>query len=277
MDRDKFLNLVEILSAEEFNFVYLYHSGEPFLHPDIFQFIRALKEKGIRVNVATKLSCVIDWDLYSESPPDELLVTLDTLNPDIAKQISPGLDFDLVLANTNQLSKYWKNLPVESREQQRLFFNTTVTRLNRLEIEDIFKWLECRFKVFDSPEPVHYGPKAMGLCFGCVSKEEIQETIEAGGDLLSNEFNEVRFRIEGGNIIPLYDKRCWPNGRECDMTPVVGWDGSLLPCCHDFLYRCSMGNVFEAQSIDNILTSPTGERILEGGHKFRLSICKVCN
>ena len=273
MTPENFKALVNIFDKEEYNFVYLYNSGEPFLHPNVYEFIQQLRARKIRVNVATKFSCKMDWDRFAVAPPHELLITLDSLKEEVAKRVAPGLDLSLVKENLKCLSKWFKALDQSVRPL--LVFNLTVNSLNYSEIEDIHTYVHDLFVLHNLP--VNFGGKGMGLGFGCSTEEEVREAVKEGGFLWTDKFHEVRFRIEGGMIVPLYDERCWPNGRVCDMIPVIGWDGSLLPCCHDFFHKSSMGNVFERGSIDQILQSPEGLATLERGRKLELPICRWCN
>jgi MoaA/NifB/PqqE/SkfB family radical SAM enzyme len=276
MDPKRFRDLVSIFSREGYDFVYLYHTGEPFLHPNIFDFFDWLRQVRIQSNVATKLSCHIDWERFAKSPLDEVLVTLDSLKGDVAKKVSPGINHKLVFENLLGLAKYRQGLGLAGRKRFRLVVNTTVCSLNCDEVSEISSYVRKLFALYDLP--VCFGGKAMGIAFGCVTPEEVREAITMAKDLWTDKFEEVRFLIKDGCIVPLYDKRCWPKGRICEpMIPVVGWSGDLLPCCHDMLYKCVMGNVFKIGSVDAILRSPLGKDTMARGRRLELPICKVCN
>ena len=275
MDPARFRDLVTILSREGYDFAYLYQSGEPFLHPNIYDFFDRLRQAKIRSNVATKFSCHMDWGRFAKSPPDEVLVTLDSLKEDVVKKIAPGINHKLVFENLRSLAKYRQSLGLAGRKKFRLVVNVTVCRLNYEELAEIGQYVRELFALYGIP--VNFGGKAMGIAFGCVTPEEIHAAISKAGDLWTDKFAEVRFRIENGKVVPLYDKRCWPHGRVCDMIPVVGWSGDLLPCCHDMLNKCAMGNVFQAGSVAAILQSPLGKDTMARGRRLELPICGVCN
>jgi hypothetical protein len=194
-----------------------------------------------------------------------MLITLDSLMPETAKLIAPGLDLDLVLNNINKLSDFCKHSGLHT------IFSTNVCELNVAELKEIEQYLAKLFK------PLRYGNKAFGIAFGCETDDEIAAAIKSAGPLWTDKFRECRFNLVDGKVVPLYDKRCWPTGRKCQNVPIIRYDGALGPCCHDQYYHSIIGNVLEAGSVDKLLQSPKGLEIMRKARNLELPICRVCN
>lgn len=81
--------------------------NEPFLDPDIFERIRYIKEKGMRVKIFTNAS-LLDKDRVEkllDCPPDVMVISMDAVNPETLKEIRTGLDLNTVRENVRNLIK----------------------------------------------------------------------------------------------------------------------------------------------------------------------------
>jgi radical SAM protein with 4Fe4S-binding SPASM domain len=58
------LELIDRIDFTDTEYVELQLSGEPGMHPDIVQFVSALKDKGVLVGLATNASIDIDYSLF---------------------------------------------------------------------------------------------------------------------------------------------------------------------------------------------------------------------
>lgn len=269
MSPEHFLRIADILRTERYERALLYFSGESILNPDLFtRFIPQVRERGIRADLATRLGYPIHWDLFAKAPPDVLVVSVDSLRQEVTENIAPGCSWDVLQENLDSLEKVW----AENRTGWRLIINVNVTSANVEELPDLVRWANARYP------GCRFGSKAIGLGFGCATDHEEADAARRGGDLLTDKFPEQRVRVNGDRIIPLNaDPRWWPQGRRCTrLAPVVGYEGTLLPCCHDFHYRIRIGNVLEAGTIDGLLATGSGRKIMEAASRMELPICRVC-
>jgi len=270
MSESDFKQVVEIISKEKYDYVYLYLSGEPYLHPKIYDFVGFLHQKSIKVNVATRLCSKIDWGKFWKFLPDILLVTLDSFQKETVELISPGAPFSLIMGNFEEFSKLWRS----TERKCSLRFSVNETTANHGQLDEIQTQIEKLFK----KETVSFGSRPIGIAFGCSTDLEIADAVECGKDLIDG---VTRVKVENSVPVCQYHPRFWPDGKKCTMVsgivPVIGWNGDLLPCCHDFLYKTVMGNVIEENSVDNILNSVLGRKIIEEGINMKLPICRSCN
>lgn len=79
--------------------------SEPFLDPLIFERIKYVKDKGMRVKIFTNAS-MLDKDRINkllDCPPDIIINSIDAVRPETYKKIRTGLDFDKVKNNIQNL------------------------------------------------------------------------------------------------------------------------------------------------------------------------------
>ena len=138
-------------------------------------------------------------------------------------------------------------------------------------------WLNTKFKRDGLGTEIPYSGKGMGIGFGATTKEQRDEAIKYAKDLWTDKFEETRFTIQNDQITPLYTKRCWPEGKVCQPIPELNMKGDLLPCCHDPLATCVIGNVLESQTVDGLLKNEKGVAIINKAKKLELPICEFCN
>lgn len=106
MSMELFKKIVDELHAYGVKSVTPSFYSEPFLDPDIFDRIKYLKEKKMRVKIFTNAS-ILDNDKIEkllDCPPDVIIASIDAVNPFTFKKIRTGLDLDIVRENIKRLA-----------------------------------------------------------------------------------------------------------------------------------------------------------------------------
>ncbi|MCP4113169.1 MAG: 4Fe-4S cluster-binding domain-containing protein [Desulfobacteraceae bacterium] len=96
------LNKIENEDKDKDITIALYCYSEPLLHPELEEFIKAVKEKGFMIDVSTSLNNE-DISHAVSTPPDRLIVALSGYYQDIYSQSHKGGSINLVLSNLYKL------------------------------------------------------------------------------------------------------------------------------------------------------------------------------
>jgi len=266
MKPDLFYPVLDILHRERVPQVILYMSGEPFLNPHVYDYLRKLAERRMKVMLATRMDQV-DMDRFEgvlrvfEDSDVRIYLTLEVTStcPEVHRQTCPGIDFDKVWENLERLVVLNRELRV-----LRCRLRTLVTRLNESDVENVGgKLRQMGFENWD--------PKELGFYM----------IYEEGVDLRDVEnmlpvSSRYRSRVDvcDGEI-----RRLEPPGGclAIRRIPFVSPEGNVTVCCHDMLYRINVGNVLEANSIVDVLSSREYEDTFRRGRSRELSICKGCS
>ncbi len=263
ISKDIFRKVINIL-AQERKFVYLYQSGDPFLHPDIVEFIISVALNGMDSSTATKLYMPIDFEKLDRGlglcdatgKKAELLVTLDSFNLDKLKLIAPGINLLRVKGNLSELAKLQKH------SSFKVVFTTVVNRYNEDDLNEIKNTLlEYGFKI--------WSPKQMGYYMPYVAT---QDDINAITDALPrNPKYRARFDVWDGKIVAKNPK--------CDtiQPPVITPNGDVAICCHDMLHKQVQGNILKEGSLRKIMQSRIYKQSIIAGRRMELDICQGCN
>lgn len=264
MNKDVFMQIADILAREKFKLVLLYMSGEPFLHPDLPDFVVALTERGMDISIATKLHVPIDFEHLDKAlchadltgRKVQLLVTVDTLRADTQRKIAPGIDTTRVRNNLAIMAKL--------RDQHRSLTpecTTVVNRCNEEQLEEIRSGLaDLGFK--------SWCPRQMGYYMGYMATQEDLTIIRDFEP--RNSTYRARFQIKNGKLVS-FMKRCDPG------PPAITPEADITVCCHDMLHILKLGNVLQEGSVRRILASETFRKTADAGRRMKLSICKGCN
>lgn len=240
--------ILDILSKENFRYVYLYMSGEPTCHPQFIDLVKLLPPRGITGNVATKLTVPIPWGLL-KGMPIVLDVTVDSLQQESQHHIAPGIRTEVVLRNLAELKGI---LPMT--------VTTVVNRYNEDELPSLADYFRKR--------GIPWRAKPMGYYMG---SHITQEAVKQAEDLLPrNPRYAARFKIENGKVISRVE-RC-PFG-----DPAISADGSVTVCCHDMLFEIETGNMLKAGSLLRVLNGGLYRKFRKLGNERKLSICRGCN
>lgn len=263
MDFDTFSRIVGILSKEDFKLIYLFLSGEPFLHPRIYDMMELVIKANLDISMATRLNTQIDFDrlnnllaateFYSERRIG-LLITIDSFeHPEV---ISPGMNKDLITQNIKELAKFLKY-----EHAVKFQFSSLVTKANEGELDSI----KARLASYGFN---NWYPTCASYY---MSKIATLEDIKVMEDFLPVDPQwRKRFDIIDGKVVG-YKKTCG-----C-MIPNISPDGNVSVCFYDMLHKISAGNVIEVGSLRTILNSDRYRAVTKLGRDMKLTICDGCN
>lgn len=261
MRYEVFQKIVTTLAKERFKLIHLYMSGEPFIHPKIYDMMEMVVTLGMESSTATKLNNLLDYTRFdkllriatSAHQKVELLITIDSL--DNPGAISSGINKDIVRENLSILSK------LQRHKSARFIFSSTITRVNEDEIERIKSSLKQYG--FNNWQAGHMGYYQSHLA----SSDDIN-TIQNFLPLDSR--YRDRFEVVDGKIVSVKNS--------CDFTtPAIDPEGNVIVCCHDMLHTTQLGNVYRSGSMRAILNSPQFRKASQLGKRKALDICRGCN
>lgn len=258
MAKETFDKIYSILVAEGFRYVYLYLSGEPTLHPDFWYMVSRLSGAGITVNVASKLpvklnAVEMDAAVRGLSAKLHFDITVDSKTQATQDRLMYGyMDMNIVWDNLARIAVYARHRSISAS------VITVANKHNKGELLDIKSAVEKL--------GLHWCAKPMGFYAGSVAE---REDIENVSDMIGK--GNSRFLLLNGKIVTK-KKRCG-----AFLKPVIGYDGSVTICCHDFMYKASVGNVLKTGSLKKILSSKKYRDVVAAGALMKLPICEGCN
>lgn len=246
----------EILVRENYNYVFLYMSGEPLLHPMIWNMISKMSNIGICTDVASKIYCNIEFSdmikcFKSLKEPLNFCFTIDAHCQDLQNKIAKNINLDLVFNNLKIIKE------ASNGNNVNVIVTTVVNDFNEKYL------LEIRNRV--SNYGIKWISKSMGYYMGYKIDDEdekmITQMIAKGND---------RFSVINGKIISKMKKCKF-------IKPAIGVTGDVTICCHDMLWHESEWNVIETNSLDSIVSSPKYIEKVNKAKNMNLKICNNCN
>lgn len=259
MDSETFFKIAEILERDNVKKVHLFLSGEPFLNPAIYYMINLITYGvGIKCTIGTRLNAIINFTeletvVKVKHSTLEFLITIDSITK--MKQISPGMNKQLVINNIQQLSKLLKYKNVK------FTFVSVITKVNEdsmYEVRDFVKSYGFN----------NWYPESMGYYMWKLAPQLELDIISKL--ITSNEHFKDRFDIVNGEFIT---KRIHCNAQ----IPTIAPNGDVSICCHDMLHTINAGNILEAGSLNEIIKSEKYQKLKKLGLNKQLEICKSCN
>lgn len=266
MSREHFFVIADILQREGYELVYLYQSGESFLHPDYCDFIVAIAERGMASNTATKLFMPIKWDKLDAAltrcdatgKTVEFLITVDSLDQEAQDKIGPGINIERVKSNLIEMARL-----NEAHPHMKCILDTVVNAYNEHQIEQI----EAHIKGLGFTQ---WFAKRMGYFMPSLARKE--DLVMIGAAIPSSTEHPARFSIVDGELIPAEEQS------RCDLGgPAVSPEGDVTVCCHDMLHLNRLGNVIEMGSLRDIIASDRFQKAADKGRNMGLKICRGCN
>jgi len=255
---DVFTKIAYILAKENIKKVHLFQSGEPFIHPKIYEMTELLTMLGIKVTIGTRLNCKIDHvrleNIASNSHSIiEFLITIDSIsNPEL---ISPGIDKDLVWDNLLQISNLLKYKNVKFQ------LSTVVSSKNEGVIYDVKSILRgLGFKNWYATGMAYY-------MWNLASQDDLDTMSKY---LTASPKFRSRFDIKDGKVV---DKPIHCN----NLIPTISVNGDVSICCHDMLHQINTGNIVEVGSLNDIISGEKYQKFKKLAKEVKLDMCKVCN
>lgn len=268
MTKEVFLAMADILQREGFELVYLYQSGESFLHPAYPEFVASIAERGMNSSTATKLFMPIDFDeldaALDRCDPTgrtvEYLITVDAMTQEVQDRIAPGIHTETVRANLVEMAE------MQQRHScMKCVLDTVVNAHNENQLDEITAFIkDAGF------ESAYWYPKRMGYFMPRLADEDDLLTIAAA--VPRSEAHAARFRVVDGRLVPYEEQH------RCDLgPPAISPEGDVTVCCHDMLHQHRLGNVVEVGSLRRILASNRFGEAASKGRNMALGICQGCN
>ncbi|MBA4369597.1 MAG: hypothetical protein C0403_18385 [Desulfobacterium sp.] len=224
----------------------LFHSGEPFLHPRIFDMISAAASKNIYTLINTngtlldenKAGAVLDSGLHSIS------FSFDSFHKETYESVRVGANYEKTLQNMERLLK--------RKAQKNLKWPKTIIEI--VEMLDTRPHIDCFIQ------------QAKNMGFDDVRVWKFHNWTDA--DEVADQHNP--FSINTGSFYP------------CEypfFLMAVYWDASVAPCCIDYNGSYPLGNVIES-SLQSIWNGSQA-RQLRGSMRTRMTpktrLCRDCS
>lgn len=222
MDLYTFKQIIDQLDAKII-YLNLYFQGEPFLHQDIFEFIKYAHKKGIYVTTSTNGHFIAKDNVasYLNSGLDKLIISIDGLDQQTYEKYRVGGDFQKVKTGIELITHYKKK-----KKQYKPFteLQFLVSKHNQHQIKE--------FKQF--------AKKVKADAYKIKTLQIIHE--ENATTLLPDNPNLCRYKISRKGLIKIKSKlpnHCWRSW----SSLVITWDGNIIPCCFDKDAKYNMGNI----------------------------------
>ena len=246
MDINLFQKIIHEIDANGSSNLMFVKQGEPFLHPQVREFLTILRQTKNRQNIlwvsnGTTLN-EKNIDALIEFRIDELNLSIDSLHPETYFKIR-GVELDQTLANLNRLLK-------RKTEAKSDFPRISVNMVVRKDNVDEMRSFRSFFK-----------------------KNNIQHTVQ--------KYNPTFTGLDVGT-----DKWSLGEGKKIHRYPcphvfvnfVINYDGSASLCCADWEGAYKIGDL-NRNTIRDIWNSEAYQEVRENhlnGHYGRISICKNC-
>jgi radical SAM protein with 4Fe4S-binding SPASM domain len=253
-----FKETIDQLSRDLFYLVF-YFQGEPYLNPEFLSMVSYASLKGIYTATSTNAHYLTDENARKtvESGLDRLIISIDGTTQDVYQQYRRGGQLDRVLEGAKNVVAWKKKL--KSRTPF-IFFQFLVVRPNEHQVSDIWKLArECgvndvRFKTAqvynyenDPNKLIPQNPKYSRYKKGSNGEYQLKNS-------LSN--------------------HCW----RLWHSPVITWDGMVVPCCFDKDAQHKLGNLKNATFREiwkNAGYANFRNKVLHG--RRNIDICSNCS
>ena len=236
-------------------FVNLYFQGEPFLNQHITEIVAHISRHNMMTSISTNAHFItpeIAQQLV-QAKLTKLIVSLDGYNQQSYELYRRGGNFEKVLHALDCVH--------EAKQQQKSHF--PIVELQCL----LFKHTQNHTKQIQEIGKQHHADMVVFKTAQFYSSENLH--------LLPDEQNS-RYKRLNETLVrkkPLRN-RCWKMWSSC----VIGWQGTVLPCCFDKNHEFSYGNVINTP-LYKILQQQTTFLFKKMVHSNRKSIemCRNCS
>lgn len=220
----KFIDDVEKFKPE----IILHHSGESFLHNDLFKFIRYAKEKGLKVGMTT------NGTLLSKNDFEILNTGIDGINISFA-----GVDEKdyINVRNKNKFEKIKNDTILLASKKVKINIKTKIN-INAIltnENKDRIDKFKIFFESIDGIDKVII--RNLMSWHGKVNVNSIKNR--------SNELKQIVLDIKENFLIKIIG--LCPS---VYLSAGILWDGTVVPCCVDFNGSIPLGNINNQTFLD---------------------------
>jgi radical SAM protein with 4Fe4S-binding SPASM domain len=219
---DLYRNIIDQMSSHLL-YLTLYFQGEPYLHPDFHDMVAYAHSKKIYVATSTNGHYLDDANAEAtiRSGLNKLIVSLDGTDQETYSSYRKGGDFDRVIAGVKRLVAWKRKLGVQHPH------------------------IIIQFLVLSTNEHQAVSIKKLGRELGA---DEVQiKTAQLNSYMPGNPLMPKDKRFSRYMSSP--DGTFKPTGRMRNRcfrmwtSPVITWNGEVIPCCFDKDAEHKMGNV----------------------------------
>ncbi|SFV31706.1 SPASM domain-containing protein [Thermoflavifilum thermophilum] len=243
---------------KELWYLIFYFQGEPYLHPQLLEMVAYAHQKGIYTATSTNAHFLDAMHARQtvESGLDRLIISIDGTTQDVYQQYRRGGHLDKVLAGAREIVKWKQQLHSPTPY---VFFQFLVVKPNQHQIPEIKKL--AREIGVD------------GVRFKTAQIYDYQN----GHPLIPDLEHYSRYKKMPDGTYRIKNKlsnQCW----KLWHSPVVTWDGWVVPCCFDKDAQHKMGSLKE-NSFREIWHNETythfRQQLLKG--RKHIDICQNCS
>ncbi len=245
-------------SYRHISFLTLYFQGEPYINPSFFDFVKYANQKKIYTATSTNAHFLGDDNARKtvESGLDRLIISLDGITQEIYEQYRIEGDVNKVIEGAKNVVKWKRKLKSSTPH---IIFQFLVVKPNEHQI-DLAKQLakdigvdEIKFKT--------------AQIYNYKNGHPLIPTIDKYSRYKKTEQGTYELKSKMGN-------HCW----RLSHSPVITWDGLMVPCCFDKDAKYRMGNAAQ-EDMSSIWKSNAYKTFRNNIHTSRASIdiCTNCS
>lgn len=201
----------------------LYYQGEPFLHPNIFELVQIAKTKNIYVTISTNghFLDITNINNILDNKIDKLIISIDGLSQESYNKYRQNGNLETVLDGINLLV-----VEKEKRKTLKPYIEIQFIPFKHNELE--ISKLNNFFKPY----------KVQRIRI----KKAFIDNFTSNKNLIPESDSLSRYSIDDTGNYKIRNKlknRCWRSWH----SPVITWDGKLIPCCFDKHAKYTIGDI----------------------------------
>lgn len=253
---DTYQKIVDDL-VDDLIYLILYFQGEPYLNPQLFDFIKYASERKIYTAISTNAHYLNEQKALKtvESGLSRLIISIDGTTQETYQNYRIGGKLEKVLKGTENIIAAKKELKSQTPYT---IFQFLVVRPNEHQIEEV-KQLAKDYGVDD-----------------VVFKTAQVYDYEHGNPLIPLNERFSRYKKQADGTYGIKNKllnHCWKMWHSCVFT----WDGKVVPCCFDKDATHQLGSIANTSFKDiwhSAAYNHFRSSILKG--RSQIDICNNC-
>jgi len=254
MDFDMFKSIID-QSYTHLSFLTLYFQGEPYINKNFLDFVKYASQKKIYTATSTNAHFLNDQAAKEtvESGLDRLIISLDGTTQETYEQYRKEGKIQKVIEGTKNVVKWKRELQSKTPH---IIFQFLVVKPNEHQIDqarELTKELGVDEIKFKTAQIYNY---------------------KKGHELMPSKEKYSRYKKMPNGEFGLKSKmgnHCW----RMSHSPVVTWDGLMVPCCFDKDAKHKMGDL-KSNKLTNIWRGKEYKAFRERLTQSRSSI-DICN
>ncbi len=217
-------------------YLLFYFQGEPFLHPQLLNWVRYAADRNIYTATSTNAHFLNDDTARRtvESGLDRLIISIDGTTQETYQAYRVGGKLAKVLEGTQNVIHWKKKLRSKTPH---VVFQFLVVRPNEHQIAEVQALAK------------QLGVDAVGL------KTAQIYNYQQGSELIPTKEEYSRYRRQADGTYTLKNQlldHCWKMWHSC----VITWDGQVVPCCFDKDAHHTLGDISQQDFADIWRSAP---------------------